>query len=188
VTFNAGSRILASYLNQAVQLIKTTTLSSSAAFVDSPTITGFAHVRVLWQARTTSGNLSDFVELRFNGDTGNNYGWQTDEGQSTTASATGAAVGAASIINVGRASGGGAAAGHWGGGSFDVVGFGQAGSGHQATVVGTGFVSAGVGATQLITGAYGGNYTPSAGLTAIRLLPIAGSFAIGSSFSFYGYN
>lgn len=188
MSFNAGSRILASYLNQAVQLIKTTTLSATTPSVVSPTITGYAHVRVLWQARTTSGNLSDFMQTRLNGDTGNNYGWQYVEGQGTTAQAAAAAMSTASVVNVGRASGGGAAAGYFGGGSFDIVGFGQAGAGHQASVSGSGFVAAGTGATQLITGSYSGSYIASAGLTSVTLLPSAGSFAAGTSVSFYGYN
>lgn len=188
MAFSAGQRILASYLNQAVQLIQTTKLSSSQASIVSPVITGYTHVRVLWQARTTSGNLSDFMQARLNGDTGNNYGWQYVEGQGTTAQAAAAAVSTASVVNVGRASGGGAAAGYFGGGAFDVVGFGQAASGHQASIAGTAFVAAGTGATQLITGTYSGNYIPSAGLTTITLLPGAGSFAAGTSVSFYGYN
>jgi hypothetical protein len=188
VAFSAGQRILASYLNQAVQLIQTTKLASTTPSIVSPTITGYTHVRVLWQARTTSGNLSDFLQARLNGDTGNNYGWQTVEGQGTTTSAATAAVSTASVINVGRASGGTAAAGYFAGGAFDVVGFGQAGSGHQASIVGTAFVAAGSGATQLITGTYSGTYIPSATLTTITLLPAAGSFAAGTSVSFYGYN
>lgn len=188
MAFSAGSRILASYLNQAVQLIQTVKLSSTQASIVSPTITGYTHVRVLWQARTNSGNLSDFLEVRFNGDTGNNYGWQYIEGQGSTAQAAAAAVSTASIINVGRAAGGTSPSGYFGGGSFDVVGFGQAGSGHQASVTGTGFVEAGTGATQMISGTYCGTYIPTATLTTITLLPVAGSFAAGTSVSFYGYN
>lgn len=188
MTFAAGRRILASYLNQAVQLISTTKLSTSQPSIVSPAITGFTHVRVLWQARTTSGNLSDQLEVRFNGDTGNNYGWQRNEGQGNTAQASYAALGTASFIVAGAASGGGASAGYFGGGSFDVVGFGQAASGHQATLIGNGFVVAGTALGQTITGSYDGVYTPSATLTTITLLPAAGSFAAGTSVSFYGYN
>lgn len=188
MTFNAGQRILASYLNQAVQLIQTQRLTASAASIVSPNITGYTHVRVLWQARTTSGNLSDVMQVRLNGDTGLNYGWQRLEGQGTGTAAASAAVSTASVIVCGTASGGGAAAGYFGGGSFDVVGFGQAATGHQATLVGTGYVAAGTGATQLIAGTYAGTYIPSATLTTITLLPAAGSFAAGTSVSFYGYN
>lgn len=188
MSFKAGQRILASYLNQAVQLIQTQMLSSTTPSITSPTITGYAHVRVLWQARTTSGNTSDFLQARLNGDTGNNYGWQYVEGQGSGTQGGAAAVSTASFINVGRASGGGAAAGYFAGGSFDVVGFSQAGSGHQASIAGTAFVSAGSGGLQLIAGTYGGTYIPSATLTTITLLPAAGSLAAGTSISFYGYN
>lgn len=163
-------------------------LSSTTATVSFTVSSSIRHITVKWQARTTSGNLSDNLQLQLNSDTGSNYGTQNIIGQSTTASAAQTNVNSATLIVVGVCSGGTSTAGYYGGGSFEIPGWGGAASGHQGSVVGISFVAAGTGAAQEIAGVYGGAYNPSAALTGITLKPAAGSFAAGSSFSVLGVN
>lgn len=173
------------YLSDVATPVVLTGTQASVPFTISSSI---RYIVIKWQARTTSGNLSDALQLQINSDTTSAYGSQNVAGQNATASAAQTNVTAGTLITVGVCAGGGAAAGYFGGGSIEIPGWGGAGSGHQAVVVGISFVAAGTGASQEIAGVYGGAYNPSAALTGITLKPAAGSFAAGSSFSVLGCN
>lgn len=145
----------------------------------------YTHLSLEWAARDNSVNLSDFLLMRFNSDTGSKYGWQYVEGQGTTAQAASAAQGAATSIQVGRVTGGGATAAYYSGGRIDVLGWTSSTTTQYATVAATASVLGSNTATGQVTGTYGGNYNPSAQLSSITLLPSTGSFVSGSRFSLY---
>lgn len=173
---------------QAQQIAPTQTLSSTTASV---TFTGigskFTNLSVFWSGRDTSGNLSDQLLLQFNGDTAAHYGYQYAQGQGSTASASSLAIGGSTYIVAGNITGGGATAGYYGGGRFDVLGWNKSASGRNAVVSGTGFVIGSNTTTGVIEGVFGGTYTPSAQLTSFTLTPASGSFAAGTQVSVYAH-
>jgi hypothetical protein len=62
----------------AVTMLSDTTLGVDAASVDITSISAsFAHLRLLIYARSDVGATFTNLYVRFNGDTGNNYDWQT---------------------------------------------------------------------------------------------------------------
>ena len=177
----------AAYTYAVSQAAPTQALVATTASVTFTGIPAVNHLALLWQARTTSANLSDNLLLRLNSDTGSNYGSQDAQGQGSTASAVTTNVNSGTSIFAGVCAGGGATAGYYGGGHIDILGWGRSASGHQATVVGTSQVAAGTSSGQQIAGVFGGAYNPSATLTSITLLPAAGSFASGSTMSLYSF-
>jgi len=170
------------FLYPAQQIAATQILGGNTASITfSGLSSAYATVSVSWSARDNSGNASDALKLRLNGDSASHYLWQFVQGNNTTASA--AVSTSDTSIQAGVCAGGAATAGYYSGGTFDIEGWSSAASGRFATVAGHSYVAAGNGAAGQIAGAYGGTYQPTAALTSITLLPAAGSFVATSEFS-----
>lgn len=187
VAFAAGQRIKASYLNQGVQLIQSQVLAATTASVSFSAIpTTYNHLELRWHGRTTSGNTSDNLIMRINGDSGPNYDWELLAGLNTTASAT-PSLGDSKLL-LGTLVGGTGTAGFFSNGTVDIQGWSQSGASHVVTVSGKWYACWSNSAATSQTGAMGGLYTPSSAATSLTLTPAAGSFAAGSVFSLYGWN
>jgi len=165
----------------ATQVLGGTTASITFSGISSK----YINITVYWSARDTNAGLSDSLLLRFNGDTGNNYGYQYVEGQGTTAQAASGAMSTVSSITIGKVTGGSATASYYSGGRFDVLGWNKSASGRNTAVAGVGYLTGSNTSTGQLTGSYGGGYVPSAQLSSLTLLPSAGSFAANSQFSLY---
>jgi len=179
--YNGSTYSYSSQQAAATQVLGGTTASITFSSVSSK----YTNVTVYWSARDTNAALSDSLLLRFNGDTGNNYGYQYVEGQGTTAQAASGAMSATSSITIGKITGASATASYYSGGRFDVLGWNKSASGRNAVAVGVGYVTGSNTTTGQLTGSYGGGYVPAAQLSSLTLLPSAGSFAAGSQFSLY---
>lgn len=175
------------YSYAVAQAAPTQILGGTTASISFTGLPAVNHLEVRWQARTTSGNVSDNMLMRVNSDSGANYGSQDVIGQNTTASAVTTNVNSGSAILVGNCAGGTAPSGYYGAGQINALGWAKSGSGHQVSVVATAFVAAGTSGGNQIAGVFGGAYNPSATLTSITLLPGTGSFAANSTFSLYAF-
>jgi hypothetical protein len=141
------------------------------------------HLMIKWHARTTSGNTSDNMQLRFNGDSASNYDWQIMAGLNATVSTT-PGLGDTKIL-AGTVVGGTGSAGFFGCGEIEVPGWSQGANGHTATATGKWYACWSNSAATSQVGTMGALYTPSAAMTSATLSPAAGSFAAGSVFSMY---
>jgi len=158
-------------------------LAAPAASVTFSPPSGVNHLAIKWHARSTSGNTSDNMQLRFNGDSANNYDWQLLTGLNATVSTT-PGLGDTKIL-AGTVVGGAGSAGFFADGELEILGWSQAASGHVATVTGKWYACWSNTAATSQVGTFGGLYTPSGAGTSAALIPAAGSFAIGSVFSMY---
>lgn len=187
MTFNAGQRILSSYINSLGGILISTQKPVSASPVTFSSIPAtYTHLQLKWHCRTTSGNTSDNVTMQVNGDTGANYDWQIFTGTNTTAAST-PGIGQTAIL-CGTAVGGTGTAGFFSNGELDIQGWSQAASGHTLTVNGKWYACwSGTAATSQV-GTMGGLWVPSGVPTSLSLQPAAGTFASGSVFSLYGFS
>lgn len=179
--YNGSTYSYTSQQAAATQVLGGTTASITFSGISSK----YTNLSVIWSARDSNAALSDNLLLRFNGDTGNNYGYQNVEGQGTTAQAAAGAMSAVSSIIIGRITGASATASYYSGGRFEVTGWNKSASGRNAVVSGVGYVTGSNTSTGQVVGTYGGGYVPSAQLSSLTLLPSAGSFVSGSQFSLY---
>ena len=184
MSFVAGQRVTAASLNgNSVQLIKTVTLAaiSSSLVISIPS--GYSSVWLTWQARTTSGNTNDNMNMQLNADTGAHYSWQIMAGLNTTVSAT-PGINVTSFL-IGTAVGGAGSAGLFATGSLEVTGTSQ-GVPQDMTITGTWYACWSNTAATSQVGTTGGQYASNANLSSVTFLPAAGSLAAGCVFSAYG--
>lgn len=158
-------------------------LAAPAASVTFSPPSSVNHLLIKWQARSTSGNASDNMQLRINNDSGNNYDWQILTGLNATVSTT-PGLGDTKML-AGTVVGGTGTAGFFACGELEALGWSQAASSHVVTVNGKWYACWSNTAATSQVGTFGGLYTPSAAATSATLSPAAGSFAAGSVFSMY---
>ena len=157
-------------------------LSASAPSIvlHVPSGPSFSALRVVWQGRSDVGTAATYMLLRLNGDSGNNYLFQTNQVNNTTQG--GGNSGALnSAIEVGTLAAASATSGYLGSGAFDIPdALGstfKAPSGHSTSTNST---------TNSYSGTYGGIWLSTAAITSITLLPLAGNLVAGSAAYLYG--
>lgn len=164
--------------------IATNTLSGTAASVTFSSIPStFTTLKLLWRGRSDNAITNVTVSVRVNSDSGNNYIWQQGESSASAISGSNSG-GATSSLKVGNASGSTATANYFGSGTCWFNGWNQS----TAFLQIFGEAVCPTSATNIFLGMYGGEYVVATTYSSITILPGAGNFIAGSSFTLYGYN
>jgi hypothetical protein len=167
-----------------VPYIARQTLGGAAATVTFSSIpSALRSLRLRWTARGDAVVQVEFIFLRVNNDSGNNYNAEYTQVNNTTVS--GAPTVAISGGTSGYLLGASAPAGAFGSGTIDFVGWDSPHSGY----LGWTFNSAalGTGAANFIGLVGGGQYVPAGPYTSVTLFPNAGNFVAGSDFQLEGW-
>ena len=158
-------------------------LGSPAASVTFSSISSaYSSLRILAVCRSDTAATATTFNVRFNGDTGANYGVQSAFGQ---AASTGAAenLGATSITIPDMAAAS-ATANHPGSFALDIPGY--VGTTFVKLLEGVGTLSLGTATSQLICRKISGRWGSTAAINSVTLLPGAGNFITGSRFYLFG--
>lgn len=184
MTFNAGQRITAAELNtNTMQLITSTSLLGTTASVQLPITGAYNYLKVLWRARSSAAVAAQQMYLQINGDTGNNYGWQTNEANAANAVSGTHSTAGVNVIQIATITGASATSSLWfASGEFTVGGASDTTNYKTVSGVGAAFVTA----TNSYAGTYGGQWQSAAAVTSLTLSPATGSFVTGCVFSVYG--
>lgn len=153
-------------------------LSGASGTINVPTWA--TNLSGVFTARTDNATTGGFVNLRFNGDTGNNYTWEMV--LANTASVSGQnAGGAVGFIHVGAKTAANDTANYFGTGAFSVTNAQSTSLFKSVTSTDNapGSVSGG------FAGVFGGTWANTAAVTSVTLLPDAGNFVAGSLFTLY---
>ena len=134
-----------------------------------------------YTARTNNAAAGGFVNLQFNGDTGNNYAWEIVLANTATVSGQNSA-GATNMIHIGAKTAANDTANYFGSGSFWIP---NAQNTSMFKSAHSGFNAVGS-PTNGFAGTMGGTWANTAAITSVTLLPDAGNFVAGSSFTLYG--
>jgi len=163
------------------QLISTSLISSTTSSVTFSAIPAtFKHLQIRVVGRYTAATSISNLTLRFNGDTGSNYGYQSLRGQGTTI--TGAQPGAyQTSLLTGSLPGASASANGFGSSFIDVVDYAN------TTKIKT-TKSFGGNAASLDVFMFNGTWNNTAAITSILVSDVntSASFAAGSRISLYG--
>ncbi len=181
--FTAGQRAQAATFNANMpQLIGSTILTGPAAAITIGIPTGFNHLQAVWSARSDAAAGAVSINLRLNGDSGNNYVWQNSQANNTSAGGADGG-GATSLLQVGSAPGAsGTTANYFGTGNFSAANIASA---VFKPVSGTSIAA--TTATNTYSGSYGGMWLSTAVITAVTLLANSGNLIAASSLSIYGW-
>lgn len=169
---------LLSQLSTSPRLISSTVLAGTQASITVSVPSGFNYLQGVFTARKNSGGGGAFCWMQFNGDTSAHYQWQNLV--DTTASTSGASL--VTIMQVGLCAGASDTANYFATGTFTI---GNASS----TAVAKSYTSnSGLtcSTTTYYTSIHGGVWNQTSAITSVTLMPDAGSFIAGSSFSLYG--
>lgn len=159
------------------------TLGGTAASVTFSSIpTTLRSVRIRWTSRCDNAVQTQFMFLRINGDSGNNY--STEYQQAVNATITASNTVTISGGPVGYTVGASAPATGFASGVIDLVGWDSP----HPTNLGWTFISQalGTGAGNFSSHTGGGIYFPAGPYTQITLFPNAGNFIAGSDFQLEG--
>jgi hypothetical protein len=138
---------------------------------------GYGAIRIRWQGRTTSANGVDNLQMRFNGDTGNNYNYQYLFGLGVAT--TQASSGTVSATVVGNLAGGTSSAGLVDSGVVDVLNYTN--QSFRKQFVALNFRSDG---NSYGMGIFGGEWGVTTDVIRyVTLFASAGNFATGSRFT-----
>jgi hypothetical protein len=154
-----------------------TTISSISIPKAGPIPKGFSKIRIGWSARSTSGNVTDFVYMQLNGDTGAHYDYVnwTPTAPTNSLSQTQA--------RIGITQGGTAGAGQFASGWIEILNYDQAygtvGFCSQSVYVGAGFISQELDAGRWTIGVA----TAFQAVTSIQIYPSGGVWAANSVFT-----
>ncbi len=163
-----------------VKLGTTTVISSVASIVFSP-IAGFTNLRVVWDARSAAAAVADNIWVRFNGDSGSNYDYQTLNGQAS--SATAAETFGASRLIVGQVPAASDAAGLSGSGTVAIANYRGAIFNKNASAVSNRKI--GTSSGNLGTNVYTGAWRNTAAITSLTFGVDSGNIDIGSVITVY---
>lgn len=183
MTFTAGQRLLASQLDANMpQLLGSTVLATSqpSITIAIPSGFGFNHLNAVYTARCDAGT-TQFLIVRFNGDTGSNYAWEQSAGQTTTAQIANSA-GLVAFIRAGVCPSAGDTANYFGCGSFSV---GNISSSVFKPM--SGQFTALQGTTAGWAGTVGGVWQSTTAVTSVTLQSVSGNLVANSSMSVYGW-
>lgn len=183
MSFTAGQRLTASALNSAFALtptlIQSTILSSSASQITITIPAGYNHLTGVFSVRQDSTSGGAFCLMRLNGDSGNNYTFQSFYGHATTATTSNS--GATSSVNIGVTPGPADTANYFGDGQFAI---GNIASSVFKPI--SSYWQCATSVTNAYAGTGGGLWLSTAAVTSVTLLPSSGNLVAGSSMSIYG--
>lgn len=153
-------------------------LSGASGTINVPTWA--TNLSGVFTARTDNATTGGFVNLRFNGDTGNNYTWEVVLANTAVVSGQNAG-GAVGFIHVGAKTAANDTASYFGTGAFSVTNAQSTSLFKSVTSYNNapGSVSGG------FAGTFGGTWANTAAVTSVTLLPDAGNFVAGSLFTLY---
>ena len=180
MSFTAGQRIKASYLNAQVTMLQQNVLTATTASVTFSSIPTYPRLVLFWRARLSAAGPQD-INLQIDGNNGSQYLYNYIDAVNgaTDAHHSGGLV--TSII-VGTADGN--TANYFASGDLSLDGWANA-TGYL-TMAGT-WANFSTTTTDIV-GAIGGLYQGVGPHSSFTLTPASGSFAAGSQFSLYGYN
>ena len=159
--------------------IATTTLSSSGTVTFSSIPQTFKHLQIRINARDVSGFSDCILQMRFNSDTGGNYGYHWLYGNGASVSAY--QFTANSVLSAGYLGGGGAAANIFGSAVIDIFDYSNTNK-YKTTRSLVGIDRNGSG----WMGLFSGYWASTSGISTILLQSDNGSFGANSSFALYG--
>jgi hypothetical protein len=134
-----------------------------------------------YTARTNNATTGGFVNLQFNGDAGSNYAWEVVLASTATVSGQNSA-GATSMLHIGAKTAANDTANYFGSGSFWIP---NAQSTSMFKSAHSAFNAVGS-VTNGFAGTMGGTWANTAAITSVTMLPDAGNFVAGSSFTLFG--
>lgn len=169
----------------AIEVIGESILTSTAASIVFSSIPAtYRHLRLVILGRSSRGDAtSDYLNIRFNGDTGNNYDdaflEQTDTTMSSDSNPADSSILAAQLpTDTGPASAAGAA-------TIDIPGYAQ--TVLHKSLVGHSQITRGTAAGDIRQTIHGGMWRSTAAINSITLFPQAGgTLAIGTIVTLYG--
>lgn len=180
MSFNAGQRIKASYLNAQVTLLQQQILTVTTASVTFSSITAYTRLVLFWRVRLSASGAQNIL-LQVDGDTTANYLWNFVDAINGTAGGAHSAGVSTSII-IGTADGN--AANYFASGDLSLDGWQNTNGYLTASGTWANFSTNTTDAVGTIGGLYG-NVGPH---SSFLIKPASGSFIAGSQFSLYGYN
>lgn len=164
-------------------LLADSTLVASAASIDLTGIApDWAHLMIVAYLRGDAAAVVSALNIRFNGDTGANYDYQSIG--ASAAATSGAEAFATSSCRVGSIPAATAPASVFGAFTADIPSYSQATNNKAAHT--SSAVKAGTTTTLLGVEAYLAAWRSSAAITSVTLLPGSGNFVSGSRVTLYG--
>jgi hypothetical protein len=155
---------------------------SGVTSVTFSSLGSYTHLKIMWTARTDNATTITDLNIKFNGDTGNNYDREEIRGSTTTASASESV--AQASITVGVVSGTSSASNLIGSGEIDVLDY--RGTTFHKTALANSHGKAGNSSGSILTRVTGVSWRDTSAITSITLTLGIGNFVSGSKFSLYG--
>lgn len=167
------------------EVIADSTLGGDATSFDFTSIPGtYAHLALILFLRSDRTATVDWIGLRFNNDTGNNYTWQRFFGVNTTVTASASA--SVAYINAGICPDQSATSGHFG--FADIIIPDYANSSYRKVAKSNNHGSITTAVADQIVGFYSGMWNSAAAITRVTVFPAAGgtNWKVGSRATLYG--